>query len=514
MHNIRPEDLGSMGESFFNTLCKNIGFVANSSKSDDKGGWDFEVEHRRTKQINYSSQSYPVYRVQVKSTKGKKQTKLTYSNLLKLIQYSGASFIALIKYSKNVTPDSAFIFHIDENFSKTILKKIREKQIKLKNFALNKNEKIIKFSSKDEIKPLDGKGLKIAFSKHIGSDYLTYVENKLKYLSKFEKEGQLKQFVLTFKNEKDIRAMANCCLGYQENFNINLSAYNAPFGIRDEVPISTFEDHNTTITPNYDKLTQTVICFKTSKFGKQYEFTGTTYTVPQQLRQVSAKARTECILFDFLFDYDTSSIKIESKNIFSGDIKVTFKELYNFFCFLNDSMSSNETYIKLVDTDSNKTAEVCLGALEFDFPDDFQILFEAITSTYKKLCDLNLEYSVISTKYIWDNIGRFNLFCIMDKEYTPDFVMEFKNQGNEEPDVNVVIFNSAIELNKTNLIIFVAFYGTVERVCENVLLGKFNKSEFLGEYLVNTGEDTEELIDLKSEYYRNIFIEKGFKVLN
>jgi hypothetical protein len=90
----------------------------------------------------------------------------------------------------------------------------------------------------------------------------------------------------------------------------------------------------------------------------------------------------------------------------------------------------------------------------------------------------------------------------------------FENQGNEKPDINVVIFNSTIELDKINLAIFVAFFGTVERVRENVLLGRFNKSEFIEECLLNTEDNLEELIELKSEYYSSLMLKKGFKVLN
>lgn len=132
MNSIRPEDLGDMGESFFKTLCKSVGFIANSSKSDDKGGWDFAVEHRQTTDITYSNHSYPVYRVQVKSTAGKSCAKVTFGNLLKLIQYNGASFIVLVKYSEsisigNTNPDKAYLFHIDEKFSLSILKETRKK---------------------------------------------------------------------------------------------------------------------------------------------------------------------------------------------------------------------------------------------------------------------------------------------------------------------------------------------------------------------------------------------------
>lgn len=514
MNDIRSEDLGSMGESFFNTLCKNIGFVANSSKADDKGGWDFEVEHRKTEQINYSSQSYPVYRVQVKSTTVKNETKLTYSNLLKLIQYNGAAFIVLLKYSKCITPDAVFIIHIDEKFSEEIWKEIRKKQIKLKKFILNKNVKIIKFSCKNEMKPLDGTNLKKSFDDHIGTDYLKYVENKIRYLSKFEKHGKTKQFDWTFKSNEDAIAMANCFLGYKEKFNIDIAEYNAPFGIKDKIPVSTFENHNTTITPNCDGHQLTTVSLKTSKFGKQYEFKGTTYTIPKQLREFSSKARTKCKLFDFIFDRETRSINLEIRDIFTENINVDFKELYNFLSFLNDSIGGKETYIKLVDSESNKSVEICLGLQQVNLPDDFPIFFESINSTYKKLCELNLERSIISTKYILNHIGRFNLFSIMDKDYVPEFVIEFENKGKNQPKVDVVIFNSVIELSNDVLVIFVAFYGSVQRLRDNVLLGKFNKSEFLGEFLLSLEDNREELIEMKSKYFEKELADKGLNVLD
>ena len=402
----------------------------------------------------------------------------------------------------------------NEKISKSILEEIRKKQLKLRNFALNKNEKIIKFSSENEIDPLDGVGLKKSFDKLIGSDYLKYVENKLKYLSNFEKEGKIRQFSWTFKNEQDIKSMANCFLGYKEKFNIDVSEYSAPFGIKDKMPISTFEDYNTTITPHHDKLPQTTICLKTSKFGKQYEFTGTSYIVPEQLRAFSSKVRTKCKLFDFIFNYKTRSISIETNDVFTENIEVEFKELYNFICFVNDSINSNETYIKLVEFESKKSVEVCLGAPDFELPNNFTIIFSAMRSTYKKLCEFNLENNVISTQYIWNNIGRFNLFSITGKKYDPDYVIEFESRGKYKPEIDVVIFNSVIELNKTNLLTFVAFYGPVERVRDNIFLGRFNKSELLGDFLFNDEDNREELLEIKSQYFNDLLVNKGFKVLD
>jgi hypothetical protein len=61
-----------MGEAYFRLLAKEAGFVANSS-SDDKAGWDFEVEPPSPAELDFANQSRPVFRIQVKATAGTKQ---------------------------------------------------------------------------------------------------------------------------------------------------------------------------------------------------------------------------------------------------------------------------------------------------------------------------------------------------------------------------------------------------------------------------------------------------------
>uniref|UniRef100_UPI0040579035 hypothetical protein n=1 Tax=Candidatus Electronema sp. TaxID=2698783 RepID=UPI0040579035 len=268
---IRPEDLGAMGESFFNTLCKSVGFIANSSKSDDKGGWDFEVEHRQPTEITYSNHSYPVYRVQVKSTTGKNCARVTLGNLLKLIQYNGASFIVLIKYSEtttigNTNPDKAYLLHIDNDFSLSVLREIRTKQVGSNKFALNKYEKTISFKPENEICPLDGVGLRNYIDKCIGYNYLKYVENKLRYLSDFEKEGRKKLWSCTIDDQQNLESIASCFLGYEKTFKINIEEFNAPFGIKDSKPIDIFTHHHAKIMPHHDELPMVTVQGKRMTF--------------------------------------------------------------------------------------------------------------------------------------------------------------------------------------------------------------------------------------------------------
>lgn len=514
MRTIRPEDLGDMGESFFKTLCKNASLVANSSKSDDKGGWDFEVEHRGKGQIEYSNQSYPVYRVQVKSTVCNNETRLTYSNLLKLIRYSGPSFIVLIRYSSSIYPDDAFILHIDEAFSLSVLKEIRWKQLTMRRFALNSNEKTIRFGSESRIHPLDGKGLEETFKKHVMSDYLHYVRNKLDYLSRFEKEGKQRQFTVTVKSKEDITAMANCFLGYEQKFKIDIKEYPAPFGMKDKEPTLISTDSETTVSPQHDKMPQTQVCLRTSRYGKEYKFNGKSYAVPLQIPSaIARKVRTKCRLFDFIYDHNAQVVSIQTRDFLSEDIEVSFKELYDYLCFENDTASTDEIYIRLVDVESKKSFE-----LPFESPcskrsEQFESTFELVSLIYIRLRDLNLEDRIISTKKFFANFSQLELLRIIDREYKPSMAMQFESKEGGGINANVVIFASSIRLKDTTLVVFVAFYGAVYVLGQGTYLGAFDRSESLGDCIIKSGEALEEAIKSESERYKGTLQENGFEVI-
>lgn len=344
MKNIRPEDLGSMAESYFKILCKSAGLIANNS-DDDKGGWDYVVEHLKDNAIDYSSRSYPVYRIQVKSTQStKNQIQITYSNLLKLIEYTGASFIILFKYSDSIDPNKAFLFHIDESFSREVLIDIRQKQLKNTDFPLHKRKKSIDFNKAKEINLKNSNALVSELQNSINTNYLQYIQQKTSYLSGFEKEGLETIVNISCNTEPDMKAMANCFLGYQEDFHIDMETYRSPFGIKDAYPSYSKKGYKTTIIPIIENTNKAKIYIRHSKFGLQFEFAGTLFNVPRELPEEVQKMRIDTSFFSLMYSPYSSKISIEFKDILNKNIKAKFKELYNYFCILNNFQKSSSLY--------------------------------------------------------------------------------------------------------------------------------------------------------------------------
>ncbi len=513
MNDERPENLGRMGEIFFETLCKNAGYVANRSE-DDKCGWDFEVEHPGHEASLYRNQSHPVYRVQVKATAtNKEEIPLTYSNLLSLIRYSGASFIFLVKYKKKqMYPYHAYLIHVDEEFAIDVHKSMRKTQIRDSQFSLNKRKRIVKFTESEKISPLNGTELRKAFNKSIAGGYLKYVEQKTSYLKRLEEEGQLKEFILTLKSESDLNDMVDCLLGYNKQFKVDTASYEAPFGLRDSEPYSVVENHVTTIRPQQDEQQKATVYLKNSKYGKAYKFDGVVYTVPPPLSHKVKKIRIETPLFDFIIDNDRRP-SLSGKDIMNEDIKVPFRAFYNFLCFLNATGQGMETFIRFEDSRAEKSVELSLGISKGGLPPDFPAVFRAVEATYKKLRELNLDEKTLSTCSVWRRFNSFNLFCIMGNNYEPSYVLDFQHAGSDCEYANVILFQSSIELQDVILTLFVAFFGKIEKISHTVMRGFFYRSEFMGECILDSSTDNESYLKNESDRYEAELLNRGFKVL-
>lgn len=515
MATIRPEDLGSMGECSFKSLCKSAGLIANKS-DDDKGGWDYEIEHPRHKPINYSSHAYPVYRIQVKSTSSSsRQCRITYSNLLNLIQYHGAAFVVLLVYNDGIEPCNAYMCHVDKQLSLDILTDIRKKQLRSTDFKLNKRYKIMKFNDSHAIHPLAGSELVKAFDRNIGDDYLGYVERKAEYLRCFEKEGRKLEGTFIFKEKSELASFADCLLGFNNEFKIDYEIYNAPLGLRDQQPKCSNEGIVTTIHPNRNNIPNISVTLKNSQHGKEYKFSGKMYSLPSSIPSDLWATRIETSLFDIVLRYQDSGFSgFQLKNIFNSDIRVSFRELYNVLSYLKCSYKSEKTFIRLESDSAEKPAEICLGKPITEIPADFSFIHEVIEATYLRIREHNLDEREVSTKDIISNINHYHCISLANKSFKPEYRFDFEDRNTKLASADAVIFNATIRFIDKSFVALVAFFGTINRGKENQFEGKFNRSQLLGEYIVSPDSNDKDPVLISEENkFRIELAGQGYAVL-
>ena len=183
-----------MGESYFRLLAKDAGLVANAS-TDDKAGWDFEVEFPNPVIMDYRSQSKPVFRVQVKATMGvSSSVSMTFSSVLSLIQFAGPAFVLLYRFGDGAAPTDAYLLHIDQMRGMDILRTLRSREVAEPDFKVNRAKTTIKFDDALRLISADGAELRRSLEASLGGSYLTYLESKTKWLRGIEVDSTLHRF--------------------------------------------------------------------------------------------------------------------------------------------------------------------------------------------------------------------------------------------------------------------------------------------------------------------------------
>jgi len=187
-------DLGELGEATLKTWVAQVGVTANKA-SQDKRGWDFILEFPY-ENIKKNTQSFdksinPMQSlIQVKSTDnntGRLSIKL--SNWIRLVKTKLPAFFLILDFNGGNRCQKAYLIHVYKDEIKRVLKRIRKLSSKIDSLELNKKTLSLKWSDKDLISSLDGKGLTDSIAKHIG-DFDTYSMRKNELIEKIGYENE------------------------------------------------------------------------------------------------------------------------------------------------------------------------------------------------------------------------------------------------------------------------------------------------------------------------------------
>jgi len=507
----RPEDLGRMGEDFFDSLVKDAGLVANKS-NDDRAGWDFEVEHPSPRAIDYSSQSRPVYRVQVKSTMSKsRKVAISYSSLMSLIQFSGPAFLFLVHFGEHPFPLRAYLLPVTESLAKSILLCVRQKEVHTSGFKVNRSKTTITFDQGCRLTELTGDCLGRMFEAVVAPTYLDYVKTKTAWLQGIETDSTRKHFNLRFENEEAVARMANCFLGYEQPFNVTSVKYVAPLGIPGAIPPHPEAFKPTTVKPIEDKLEKAIVRLGHTEFGPKYAFSAVIYTVPKQLPKKFAAMRFKTALFEIVVRFD-QGIEFNSRNLLDTELKASMKELHGFMSYIKESRNHGTTYLEVEPLNGGAPLKLPLDIAPVADDDEVRV-YDAFNAAYVTLAGLDLTEELIRPSVVFTELQNFVLLQIVDKEYMPELLFEFASEAEPDASTNAVIFTSTIHLEATTVIFHSAFFGSVERMDPKTLRGHFSRSELLGHLLIPCNADAGAPQKEQEERLRLGLRERGFSAL-
>lgn len=512
-NDIRPEDLGEMGQSYFKMLLKSVGWIVNDS-NDDKAGWDFEIEPVSPSAIDYSTHSRSVYRVQVKSTCSKNaKVQLTYSNLLNLIRFGAPSYIVLFKYENGEIPTQCYVLHISREFSENVLKSLRTREISKDGVVLNKNTKVVNFESSPMITPPDGQGLLNLLNEHVESSYLDYCKAKIEWLEQFQKESGKRLFKLSFSDEASVIAMANRLIGLDAKANVKVKAYVAPFGIEDPKSLVESSEVDLQISPNEELLPKSKIRLSRSKHSKRFEFQCVVLTTPNIFPKEYRAIRFKSALLSFILLPGSLQPQFVTENLFDASLSAPFREFYELFSYLSEIREGGEVYFEAGPNESGKFVNLTTRASKPELPDDFDDHYSALGASFKKLAELGLADYQFRPLSFFQHFGSFQIFQLFDREFSEPTLLKFQSEETNPERVDVVIFTNSISFVEETVLFFSAFFGKVSHIENHEFHIEYNKTEFLDFLVAPNDEDFKKLNQEKSAVLREELESRGFTVL-
>lgn len=512
----RPEDLGGMGESFFSLLAKDAGMVANAS-TDDKAGWDFEVEVPSPLVVDYKDQSRAVYRVQVKSTMSESlSVAMTYSSLLSLIQYGGPAFVFFIQYGSDLMPRAIFLEHIDESRSLEILKAIREKEESNHKLKLNKAKMSFKVRSVPFSLPFVGRELLDRFSLSVRDGYLKYLEGKAKWLQSLERESKLWKSQMSISGRSNFEAMINCMLGYEAEFNASAVMYKAPLGVRAEKTAYATDLISTTLSPVKEDLPRALVRLRTSQYGAAYEFKAVLFSVSDVFPREFHAVRVHTDLFDIVCRFESGEIKFDVVDFDVELLPVSVSELRGFLRYIDEANQSGSTFFEIQMCSGGEPLKLKVGT-QGAIKGNYDLVCSVIEGLYIRLSALGLASERINAGRIFERAEELGFFVHVGEVYKPVYSFEFMIDEFEaaKERADVVVFTYRLELQDKVVVFFSAFYGDILALGGGRYKGCFGRSEYLGEIIVPRGEkvDFEALIKECAAIYEERLQSEGILVL-
>lgn len=488
-------DLGQMGENTFLLLCKDTGFVANTS-DDDKGGWDVEIEHFRGNDFNFSNHSYFVGRIQVKASQQQNMSvAMTFSNLLNLIQFNGAAYIVYFEYGEaGLMPSRGFLREVDEALSREILVALRQRQNSNKRFRLNKNKYTVKFSDAHLLDELTGACLREVINENVGYDYKDYISRKLDYLNQFEKETGRFAVTMSINGEKgNLNRFIDAFLGYDVSFQGRSRIFSTTMGVAD----NTNPDQNDAeqemplkLGPKEDEQPIVTVSISFEPHGKQYSFPGILFSTPSFIPEALHKHRIKTALFDMLLETAEVSGEFTMKpsftfiDIFEQNVVTSLKDFFLLNEVMEKSIQFDAFYVTINAEDNPaKMSPMKLPYNKPKLPEEFEYFKGAVDALYGKASALNIVDERISSDELTDKRDKLYLFSKERFDFEKQTKMEFNTSSAERISAkrmklfDSVIFSLEIKFEHKILVSLFLFHGSVSSVGGTRYEGCFDKAE-------------------------------------
>lgn len=355
-------DIGTMGESFFQTWCAESGLTANKSLID-RTGWDFIVEFPHEPAPGFADADGPPIecRVQVKATdKNERKCQITLSNLHRLATSLSPVFFLFLEFDGKQDPQRAFLVHLGEDLIRSILKRVREIDQSESDNKFNKRKMTIKYTDQDSLSPPSGSAVKERIESYVNtalSDYSSSKQGILRSAGYEDSYGEIKFNTL---NEESLEQLIDLSLGLRESVEVNNTTFHSSrFGVLSKVAVMKSETAKLEM-PNLKPNATGILRFRESKYTAGISFGCQVFSSPfnESAPKSLVKYRVEGKFFNIIIKPYVNTINY---SFFLEACEVPLIELIEALKLMSLLEGNSEGIMMSIEMEGYPPAEYSLG---------------------------------------------------------------------------------------------------------------------------------------------------------
>jgi len=269
------QNLGVMGETYFNYLCSTENINCNKSV-EDMAGWDFILDFPLNDDAQSSDAAAPPIecKFQIKATtKKRKYWDVKLSNLLRFCKTPLPSFILFMEFDDGKDPERLYLIHFDKELIKSALTAIRRVEQGGGNKKLHRSSMRVKYDESHRLEIIDGSTLKEKIESFIPSDLGAYSIDKINYANDVGYETGTGVLKFSTRDEESFIKMIEASIGIDREIEVSDVVISSDrFGIALASPLHEAKSATLKIKPQSNTFDITVR-FREERYGTPLDFT-------------------------------------------------------------------------------------------------------------------------------------------------------------------------------------------------------------------------------------------------
>ena len=269
-----------------------------------------------------------------------------------------------------------------------------------------------------------------------------------------------------------------CLLGFDSKPVMDITAYNAPFGIKDEHSKKETLGSEVLIKPIEENLPKTILRLGTSPHSLKYSFKCVVYRTPPVFQKEFSAMRFKTALFSYLLPPGSRQFQYVPEDLYNPKTVATLSEFHGLLSFQRDLKEKQQVHFE-TEREDGESISFSIGVGTVETHETFELECDILDAAFQRLASFGLAQEEMQTSVFFEKPRLFQFFQLVDRDFKEPQVIDFRPDEKLVKNSNTALFSLAIPFVKKTALFFSAFYGKNLKGGDEKCRFEYNRTELL-----------------------------------